>query len=265
MDFGGISVALPWLEAAAQRGDSRALEELSSYYRKVGRVDDAQAARLAAAEAGSLSARESLALGAGAELSGLRSLEESVRLVQEMTAVPELADGRALFLRAFHEYLGLGSGTDAPDVMHWLRLAEDRGDKRATIARIRLERGDNIAAVFLETGPMDSGAVYLKLIELDPAFSEAGEGARVPPRPVSVPLADYPAELAATRQDGQVVVSFTVDTEGKVTDLKVVEASHPAFAAAALESIARWRFTPGRRNGKPVPVKMRQPVRFEPR
>lgn len=60
------------------------------------------------------------------------------------------------------------------------------------------------------------------------------------------------------------MVEFVVDPQGNVTNMTILEASHPAFAASALETLQRWRFTPGRKGGTPVRTKMRQPFVFEP-
>lgn len=264
LDFGGMDRAVGWLEAAAGTGDSGALMHLATFYAKRGRADDAFATLMVAAEAGSQQARERLAMSLVSGRFTPKSLPRAIQLVRELTAVPDLADSRALFMRAYFESVLTRRGMSDSDPLQWLRLAEGQGDHRAKLARIRLERGEDAATVFRETGPLKPEQAYMKVVELDPIYAGAGERPRLPARPIFAPQPPYPAELSATRQPGRVVITFTVDPEGKVVDLKVAEASHPAFAVVALEAVAQWRFTPGRDGDKPVATKMRQALRFAP-
>lgn len=74
----------------------------------------------------------------------------------------------------------------------------------------------------------------------------------------------YPEQLRFRRVQGEVLIEFTVTTEGTVTD-PVVISSKPsgAFDRAALQAVRRWRFQPRRDdNGNPVPVRARQVFAF---
>jgi protein TonB len=63
----------------------------------------------------------------------------------------------------------------------------------------------------------------------------------------------YPSGAVRAHQEGWVVVSFTVNTDGHPSDVKVVE-SQPRriFDRAALEAVERYRFTPAMKNGVAV-------------
>jgi protein TonB len=61
---------------------------------------------------------------------------------------------------------------------------------------------------------------------------------------------------------GTVYVIFIVSTEGRVQDPVVQKSSNPLFNEAALSAIKRWRFEPGKRNGRPVSFRMRVPITF---
>jgi periplasmic protein TonB len=78
----------------------------------------------------------------------------------------------------------------------------------------------------------------------------------------SVP-ARYPSVARIRRQHGWVDVQFTVDTDGNVTDAKVIE-SRPShvFNRAALRAVERWKYRPALRNGQPFPVTMRRRITF---
>jgi protein TonB len=74
----------------------------------------------------------------------------------------------------------------------------------------------------------------------------------------------YPPELRKARLEGQVVIDFVVEENGRVADARVDRSSHPEFEKAALEAIRKWRFRPGVREGKPVRSYNRQSFRFRP-
>jgi len=64
---------------------------------------------------------------------------------------------------------------------------------------------------------------------------------------------NYPAEAREKHMEGYVVVEYTVSAEGAVADARVVEAQPPqVFDQAALEAVARWRYTPRYVNGAPA-------------
>lgn len=74
------------------------------------------------------------------------------------------------------------------------------------------------------------------------------------------PMPRYPQLLKDAGVEGLVRLRFVVDTAGRVepTTVQVVEASHPAFAAAVQGVLPRLRFTPARVG----PRKVRQLVEF---
>ena len=66
---------------------------------------------------------------------------------------------------------------------------------------------------------------------------------------------------------GHVAVDVTVDADGSVRDVllaKSLDAVH-GLDEAALATAGRWVFTPGRLNGRPVPVRVRLAMSFSTR
>jgi len=55
---------------------------------------------------------------------------------------------------------------------------------------------------------------------------------------------EYPRVLQSARVQGSVVLDAIVRTDGSVADVKVLEATHPMFAQAAVEAIKQWRYSP---------------------
>ncbi|OMH33671.1 energy transducer TonB [Motiliproteus sp. MSK22-1] len=81
---------------------------------------------------------------------------------------------------------------------------------------------------------------------------------RVPPR--------YPQRALRRRQQGRVVVEFTVTEAGSVKSgsVIVVESTPPGvFDKVVLRAIQRWRFKVRMINGQPVPFKARQELEFK--
>jgi hypothetical protein len=62
---------------------------------------------------------------------------------------------------------------------------------------------------------------------------------------------------------GKAKVAFTVDTNGKVTDIKVVEKDNEGVAKGAIQIVSEMPvWTPGKQRGKSVPVKYLLPLAF---
>jgi len=76
--------------------------------------------------------------------------------------------------------------------------------------------------------------------------------------------ARYPTAAMRARQEGWVVVSFTVDPDGKTSDVKVVE-SQPrhVFDRAAIDAVERYRFNPAMRDGVAVSSVKQQRIEFK--
>ena len=66
----------------------------------------------------------------------------------------------------------------------------------------------------------------------------------------------YPAEARQRSIEGTVYVSYIIDTNGKVKDVRVMQSSSALLDQAAIDVIAhspKWK--PGRYKGKPVRIK----------
>ncbi|GAA5522799.1 energy transducer TonB [Aliifodinibius salicampi] len=73
---------------------------------------------------------------------------------------------------------------------------------------------------------------------------------------------EYPERARKSNIEGRVTVQFIVTENGKVEDPKVIRGIGGGCDQAALEVIKKAEFTPGRQRGKPVRVKMSQPIVF---
>jgi protein TonB len=82
------------------------------------------------------------------------------------------------------------------------------------------------------------------------------------------PLVDippnYPRRAVAAGIEGQVTLAFTITADGRVENLRVVDAS-PAgvFEREARRAVSRWRFKPRRENGRPVAQEVTKTLQFQ--
>jgi len=72
----------------------------------------------------------------------------------------------------------------------------------------------------------------------------------------------YPYEARNNGRMGEVLVEFTVDESGRVLNPHVIRSTDPLFELPTLRAVAKWRFEPGRKNGRAVRFRMALPVQF---
>ena len=72
----------------------------------------------------------------------------------------------------------------------------------------------------------------------------------------------YPYEMRQRGVTGQVVVDFIVDARGNVRNASVVRSTNSAFESAAVAAVGKWKFSPGRKDGRAVMTHMVVPIEF---
>lgn len=88
-----------------------------------------------------------------------------------------------------------------------------------------------------------------------------------PPRVIRQEMPVYPEDVLQRLKGRtvQVRVAFIVDTSGSVISVRAAGAeADPDLVAAALASVAKWRFEPGRRGGRAVTSSVEVPIEFHP-
>lgn len=78
----------------------------------------------------------------------------------------------------------------------------------------------------------------------------------------------YPAIARENGVEGTVVVTFVVEKDGTVTDVKVVrdigaQCGEEALRVVNLMNTENLRWTPGKQRGRPVRVQFNLPVKFK--
>lgn len=72
----------------------------------------------------------------------------------------------------------------------------------------------------------------------------------------------YPFEMRRSAITGEVMVSFIVDSTGSVRDAYAIRSTQREFEAAAVQAVAKWKFRPGRKDGRAVNTRMQVPIVF---
>lgn len=82
--------------------------------------------------------------------------------------------------------------------------------------------------------------------------------------PLNEVLPEYPDSARRRGIEGHVRLGFTINAQGRVENIEVLEASPSnVFNLSARRAAARWRFTPSRENGVPVPRRAEKTIEFK--
>jgi len=76
----------------------------------------------------------------------------------------------------------------------------------------------------------------------------------VPPR--------YPQAAIDDRVQGTVVIDATITSKGCVSTARVLHGIDPRLDWAGIEAVLKWRYTPAKLDGSPVPVIMTMTAAF---
>jgi len=73
---------------------------------------------------------------------------------------------------------------------------------------------------------------------------------------------EYTEEDRQARVQGTVTLYVQVSPEGKAENMRVLRSVSPGLDAKAIEAVSQWKFKPGMKDGKPVPVQASVEVNF---
>jgi TonB family protein len=73
---------------------------------------------------------------------------------------------------------------------------------------------------------------------------------------------EYSEEARKAKYSGTVLLQLVVDIDGKAKNIKVVKGVGLGLDEKAVEAVQKWKFTPGKKNGQPVPVYATVEVNF---
>lgn len=146
-------------------------------------------------------------------------------------------------------------------------VAEDTFDITSLFADVLVEQDAKEEIVAKETVPQetvpqeelasDEELLVAREPEIAPEMKQ-----KTPPQPIFRPAPDYPQSLREKGITGSVRVQFTVNTDGNVQDIEVIQSDHDLFSVAATEALSKWKFKPGLLGGEPVDTEVKLSVPF---
>jgi len=97
-----------------------------------------------------------------------------------------------------------------------------------------------------------------------PAQGPAAPMATSQPQPVSTPAPKYPARALRNGEQGTVLVSAEVGTDGVPSSVEVARSSGSRqLDRAAVDAVRHWRFRPAMADGRPTTGRVQVPINFK--
>ena len=84
-----------------------------------------------------------------------------------------------------------------------------------------------------------------------------------PPKATHAPDPDFPDIPADAEPRGLVVMLVGINAKGHVERVHVMRSSNDAFQNSAVSTVKTWRFSPAKKDGKPVPVQVTVEMHFQ--
>lgn len=266
------SRVLAWLERAADSGNVIAMMELADLTSRAGDPQTASKWYEKAAIAGSPDAPLRLVTlamkqGRDSREQGRESLARAIDLLRAQIADPVSAPAESfLNLAALMLPMARTPETEA-HVKLLLLEAKNRGNDRARLILLELERGATLRDALVPTMKLTTAQVFVRATELAPPTprpdSPAAAEEFVAPRALHVIDPVFPVELRASGVAGKVVLVVSIGADGSVENVEAKSSPHAALSAAAIEAVQQWKFSPAQRNGKATAMKMALPITFK--
>lgn len=95
-----------------------------------------------------------------------------------------------------------------------------------------------------------------------PALARSAGENVVPPSPSRMVRPEYPFDMKRAGMAGTVRLNVLVDADGAVQSVSVLDSDADSFTGPAINAVRQWTFTPGRRNGVAVPMRVSLPIAF---
>jgi TonB family protein len=151
---------------------------------------------------------------------------------------------------------GAGDGREmaslsSPGARPGSRAASVVSDDKITDVERKVFRGKRLYEMRLNMPNLNSttGSWVMKFAELD---SGKKEGDLLTPVLTEKSDPGYPLELIRANVHGMVTLYAVINATGKVTDIRVLDSPDDRLDSYAAQALARWKFMPAVKDGKPV-------------
>lgn len=142
--------------------------------------------------------------------------------------------------------------------LFWERVKKVKADIDAFWNRLDSLESNEVPDTVIQYNQLESDRVF-SVVEQMPSFP-GGMGAMMQYLSSNI---KYPKEAEKKGIQGRVLLSFIVQTDGSITDVRISKSVDPSLdkeAIRVVKSMPKW--IPGRQNGEPVRVKYTFPVTF---
>jgi protein TonB len=104
--------------------------------------------------------------------------------------------------------------------------------------------------------------VSLLLLALSVSVVQSQTASSFAPRLIHKTDPAYTKQALDAKLEGSVTLSAMIGTDGVPSDIKVVRGLGNGLDEKSVECFQAWRFSPGLKNGQPIPVKAQVVVTF---
>ncbi len=152
----------------------------------------------------------------------------------------------------------IGGGIAIPQGLDNIQVEQKRAEIPTEAPGVKIERDVSIAPE-----DTDLGDISADLGDRD-IDTEVQVQVDQQPRVLRKVDPKYPENARRAEREGLVTAEFIVGVDGRATDIKVIkeEPKGFGFGEAAIDAVERWRFTPAKKDGESVPMRVKVPVRF---
>jgi TonB family protein len=84
-----------------------------------------------------------------------------------------------------------------------------------------------------------------------------------PPKATRSPDPSYPEIPSDAEPKGVVIMLVGINTKGHVGLVHVLRSSNQAFENSAVSTVKTWKFSPAKKDGRPVPVQVTVEMKFQ--
>jgi TonB family protein len=81
-----------------------------------------------------------------------------------------------------------------------------------------------------------------------------GTAGLIPPRATYAPDPEYSDKARKKKLNGTVILALVVGTDGRPRDITIKQSPSADLNQSAIAALKQWKFTPGTKDGQPVPV-----------
>ena len=122
---------------------------------------------------------------------------------------------------------------------------------------------NGVAVVMCMDGAMVYSASTADLYKAAAPPVEPRPSKRTEAEPLEEPEGDYPDIMTDRKLYGKAIFACTIDPSGHVINPVILGATHVEFVPAALDALAKWRFTPATQGDLKVATPLRGAVTFD--